>query len=209
MTHESLTAQASVVYDWKSDVLKTRPPPKLPFPGSRAFSSIASLTAPQDSDDLSESDAHGDDPPNEHFSPTIQPPTPPPRLAGPVAINTTRPRSATLPPSTRPVGLEVAPMPPKPGTPVKTAPASLPSNPISDDWIEDDLAGGSTIVRPSIVHGVTADVALQQDPTSSGATDTVDEDGFYSPAFVSIYPRVYPHSVANSKISEFSRNDTV
>ena len=32
MTHESLTAPASFVYDWQSDVLKTRPPSKLPFP---------------------------------------------------------------------------------------------------------------------------------------------------------------------------------
>ena len=163
MTHESLTAQASVVYDWKSDVLKTRPPPKPPLPGSQTLSSIASLTTPQESDNLSESDAHAVDPPNERVAATIQSITPPPRpastVANTIAISTVRPRRATLPSNVSSVESEAIRMPPKAGTHAKTASASSPSNSSSDDWIEADLTGGSTMVhipRLAVVSWLTS-----------------------------------------------------
>ena len=206
MTHESLTAQASVVYDWRSDILKTRTLPKPPLPGSQTLFSIASLTTPQDSNNLPESDDRAVDPPSEHVA---RPPTPPPRPSGTVVIGTTRPRSATLPSDAPSVGLDATPMPPTAETPAKTAPASLPSNPTSGDWIEADLTSRSAIVRPSIIHGNTVDLAFPQDPTSPGAIYPVDEDEICSPAFVSMCARMYSRSAAYPRISEFSGNDSV
>ena len=195
MTHESLTVQASVVYDWKSDILKTRPPPKPPMPGSQNLSSIASLTTPQDSGNSPESDVHAVDPPNERVAPSVQSLTPPPRpastAANTIATSIARPRRATLPSNALSMEPDVMRMPPKTGTHAKTASASIPSNSTSDDWIEADYTGGSTMVYPSIARGVVVNLVFKQDPISPGATDPVDDGGAYSPAFVSICPGIY------------------
>ena len=213
MTHESLTVQASVVYDWKSDILKTRPPPKPPAPGSQTLSSIASLTTPQELNNLPESDVHTVDSLNERVAPTVQPSTPPPRpastVANTVAVNTTRPRSATLPSNASSVDSEAMGLPPKAGTHAKTASAGIPSNPISDDWVEADLTGGSTMVHPSSTRGVTVNLSFKQDPTSPGATDPIDDGGVYSPAFVSICAGVCSRSAADPGISELPGNEPV
>ena len=195
MTHESLTAQASVVYDWKSDVLKTRPPPKPPLPGSQALFSVASLTTPQLSDNLPEFDAHPVGLPKGRVAPTVQPFTLSPRPIDTISIRTIRPRRATLPSSALSVESEATPVPPKAGTPVEAASASIPMNPTPDDWIVADLAGGSNMVYPSIVHGTVVNLVFQQDPGSPKTIDSVDEDSFHSPAFVSICVRIYIYSV--------------
>jgi len=164
MTHESLTIQASVTYDWKSDILKTRPPPKPPSPGSQTSTSLASLTTPQQSDSSHESGIRAVDPPNERVAPTVQSLTPPPRpastVASTVATSTTRPRRATLPSNALSVDSDAMRMPPKAGTHAKTASASIPSNPTSDDWIEADFTGGSTMVRSLIARGTVADLVF-------------------------------------------------
>jgi len=191
MTHESLAAQASVTYDWKSDILKTQPPPKPLLPGSQALSSAASLTTPQVSDNLPESDAHPIGLPKEHVAPTVQPLTLTPRPVDTVATPTIRPRCATLPSNIPSLESEATPVPPKAGTPVKTPSASILMNPTPDDWIVADLAGGSTMVYSSIVHGAVVDLVFQQDPASPGTIDSVDEDSFHSPAFVSVCQNLY------------------
>jgi len=163
MTHESLTVQASVVYDWKSDILKTRPPSKPPaMPGSQNLSSIASLTTPQESDNLPESDVHAVDPPNERVAPLTPPPRPASAVANTIATSTTRPRRATLPSNALSMESDVMRMPPKAGTHAKTASASIPSNSTSDDWIEADYTGGSTMVHPLIAHGAVVDLDLNR-----------------------------------------------
>ena len=187
MTHRSLTAQANITYDWKSDILNPRPPFKPLLPGSQTLSSNASLTTPQGSDNLPKSDARALSRPNEDTAPVIRPPTPPPSLA-----------------NTVPIG---APQPPMAGTPTKTASASIPMSTASDSWIEADWAGGSTMVHTSVVRGVVVDLVSQQDPVSPKAADLIDES--YSPAFVSACNRMYPYPAANPRILEFSGIDSV
>jgi len=206
MTHESLTVQASVVYDWKSDILKTRPPPKPPLPGSQTLSSVASLTTPQASGNLLESDTHPVGLPKERV---VQPLTLSPRPVDTITIRTTRPRRATLPSNTPSVESEATPVPPKAGTPIKTPSTSIPMNPTPDDWIVADLAGGSTVVCPPIVYSTVVDLVFQQDPASPKTIDSVDEDSFHSPAFVSIHVRIYIYSATNLRMSEFSGNDAI
>ena len=154
MTHESLTVQASVVYDWKSDILKTQPSSKpLALPGSQTFPSVASLTTPRESDNRSESSLS-----NERVAPAIQPMTPPPRPASTAAITTTRPRRATILSDAPSMEFEPTPIPPKAGTPTNSASPSIPTNPTPDGWIVANLVGGSTIVRPLVVQGVAVDL---------------------------------------------------
>ena len=147
MTHESLTAQASVAYDWKSDVLNTRPPSKPPLFRSHPSFPVAAPITPQELENLSESDAHPVVLPNERAAPIIQPSTPSPRPAS-TTINTTRPLRASLPPDAPSVELEASHMAPKAGTPTETASASILPNPTPEDGIEADLAGGYTMVHP-------------------------------------------------------------
>ena len=186
MTHESLTVQASVVYDWESDVLKTRPPPRPPLPGSQALSSVVSTTTPQVSDNLPESDAHPVGLPKGHVAPAVQPLTLSHSPVDTITIHTTRPRHATLPSTPPSVESEATSVPPKRGTPVKTPSANVPMNPTPDDRIVVDLAGGPTMVHPSTVCGTGIDLVFQQDPASPKLIDSVGEDSFHSPAFVSI-----------------------
>ena len=192
MTHESLTAQASALYDWKSDILKTRPPSKPPLLGPQNFSSVASLTSPQESDNLREPDPHPVGLPNERVAPAIKPLTLSPRPASTATITPTRPMRATLPPDAASVELEATHVPPKAGTPAEATPASIPMNPTSNDWIVAGLAGDSTMVHLSIARGVVVDLLFQQDPASPKTIDSVDEDSFHSPAFVSMCTRMYP-----------------
>jgi len=193
MTHESLTVQASVVCDWKSDILKGRPSYKPP------------LFRSQESDNLPESDFHLVGLPNERVAPAILPLTPPPRPASTATTNTVRSRRATPLPDVRPMELEATPMPPKTGTSVDVASAGIPMNHMSDDWIVAGLAGGSTMVHLSIVHGIVVDLVFQQ----GSATDSIDEDSFHSSAFVSMCAKIYLHSAANPGILEFTGNDSV
>ena len=160
MTHESLTAQASVAYDWKSDILKTQPPPKPPLLGSQTLPFTASLTTPQEPDNSHKSDVYSVGPPNERVAPAIQPLTLSPRLASSV-ISTVLPRRGTPPPDVPPMEVEATPMPPKAGTSAETMIASTPMNITSDDWIVADLGGVSAMVHLSIVRGVVVDLVFQ------------------------------------------------
>ncbi|KAF9653054.1 hypothetical protein BDM02DRAFT_3108173 [Thelephora ganbajun] len=175
MTHESLTAQASVVYDWQSDVLKARPPPKLPLLRSRreASSSVVFLTTPQESDTSSMSDAHAVGIPEEHITPAIQPLALSPRPVSIATMSTIRPTHAVLPPDVPLVESEATPIPTKAEFPAETTSASVPMTPTSDDWIVADLTSESAI-----------------DQSSPKTIDPVDEDGAQSPAFSS--PEMIP-----------------
>ena len=163
MTHESLTVQASAVYDWKSDILKARPPSKPQLPGSHTLPSVASLTTPQESDNLSKPDAHAVGLPNERLAPAIQSPVLSPHPVGTATFGTVGPsRYATPPPDAHPMEIEAEAtlMTPKAGTPADAASASSPINAASGDWVVPDSGGGSTMVHLSIVHAVTADLAF-------------------------------------------------
>ena len=207
MTHESLTAQASVVYDWQSDVLKARPPSKLPLLRSRreASSSVAFLTIPQESDNSSVSDLHAVGLPEEHITPAIQPLALSPRPVSITTISTIRPTHATLPPDAPFVESDATPVPPKAEIPAEAASASIPMTPTSDDWIVADLTSESAMVHLSIVHDVVINLGPQQDQSSPKTIDPVDEDGVQSPAFVSTPAKVHPNSTANSKINRVLR----
>ena len=209
MTHESLTVQASVVYDWKSDILKTRPAPKPQSLGSQILSPIASLTTPQDFNNLPESDSHPVGLSVVRVSPAVQPLTLSPRPASAAAISATPPGCATIPPETPSVKSEATPILPRARIPPETRPASISTNPTSDDWIEAESTGGSTTVHPSNVRGIAVDPVAQQDPLSPKATGPIDDGDTYSPAFVSKRIRVYPYSAINPNISELSRNHGV
>ena len=199
MTHESLTIQASVAYDWKSDILKSqaRPPTKPPVLGSQILSPVASLTTPQEFDYSSESDAHPVGLSIARVAPAIQPLTLSPRPASAATMSPTRPSRANLPPDAPPVEPEATPIPPKAGILAEAGPASIPMVPTSDDPTEANSTGGSTMVRPSIVCGVAVDLVFQQDPLSPKATGPIDECDVYSPAFVSMRVGMYPHSATN------------
>jgi len=183
MTHESLTAQASVVYDWQSDILKARPPSKLPLLRSRREtpSSIAFHAAPQESDNSSVFDVYALGLPEEHITPAIHPLALSPRPVSIATVSTIRPRHATLPPDVPLVESEATPIPTKAEIPAEAAPASVPMTPTSEDWTVADLTSESATVHVSIVHGVVVDLGFQQDQSSPKTIDPVDEDG----AFVS------------------------
>jgi hypothetical protein len=186
-THENLSIQASSVYDWKSDILKTRPPPKLPSHGSRreASSSVAISTTSQGSDYPFGSEIDLFDLPNECATPTIQPLAQPLRPVSIVATSTIHPTHAA-PLSDAPfVEPEATHIPPNTEIPAEAAPASIPTTPTSDDRIVADLTS-----EPAIVH-----------------IDPVDEDGFYSPAFVSTCANVTPTQPLTPEFSEFCGND--
>ena len=202
MTHESLTAQASVLYDWQSDILKARPAPKLPLLRSRRDtpSSIAFLTTPQELDNSSEFDIHPVSFPNEHIAPAIHPLALSPRPVSIGTVSTIRPTHATLPPDAPFVESEATPIPSRAEIPAEVAPASVPMTPTSDDWIVADLTSESGMVHPSIPHVVATNPRSQQDQCSPKTIDPVDEDGGQSPAFVSTPTEMYPNSTANSRI---------
>ena len=146
MTHKSLTAQASVAYDWKHDILNAQPPPKSLLFRSHTLSSVAASTTPQESENPPESDVHAVDPARERVTPAIQSFTLFPRPASTTTIGKARPRRSTLPTDAPSVDQEAIRTPPKTGTPSKTAPATVLSNPTSDDRIEANLVGGSIVV---------------------------------------------------------------
>jgi len=154
MTHESLTVQASALYDWKSDILKVRPTSKPPLLGSHTLSSVASLTTPQDSDNLTGSNVHPVGLPNERIAPAIQSLTLSPRPAGTATIRAVGPTYTTSPPDAQPTEVEADAtlMTPKAGTPIEAgSPGSL-VNAAPDDWIVADSVGGSAMVQiPSFV----------------------------------------------------------
>jgi hypothetical protein len=210
MTHESLTAQASLVYDWQSDILKTRPPSKLPSLRSRreASSSVA-FPATQESDCSLRFEAHPVGLLNEHTNPAIQPLALSPRPVSITTISTIRPRHAALPPDAPLVESEATPIPPKVEIPAEAAPASVPMTPTSDDWIVADLTSESAMVHLVVIHSVVTDLWSQQDQSSPKTIDPVDEDGVHSPEFVSAFPHVTPIRLLIPEFPEFSRNDSI
>ena len=163
MTHESLTAQASVIYDWQSDVLKARPPPKPSLSGPRcdAPASVTFLTTPRESDDSRESDIHVIGLPDEHITPTIHPLALSPRPVSAAIANAIRPTHPTLQPDAPLAESEVTPIPSKAEIPAETASASTPVTPTSDHWIVADLTSESTTVHLSTLHAVTIDLRFQ------------------------------------------------
>jgi len=205
MTHESLTAQASVVYDWQSDILKTRPPSKLQSLRSRRETSPSVAFLTQESDGSSVSDVYAVGLPEEHITPAIQPLALSPRPVSITTMSTIRPTHATLPPDAPLVESEATPIPTKAEIPAEAAPPSIPMTPTSDDWIVADLTSESAMVHLSIVHAVVIDLRFQQDQSSPKTIDPVDEDGVHSPAFVSTSAETYPNPTANSKISRVLR----
>jgi hypothetical protein len=161
MTHESLTAPASLVYDWQSDVLKTRLASKPLSHRSRreASTSISFPATTQESDNFSGSEVHPVDPPNERAAPTTQPLTVP----SPVSItttNTTHPTLAALPPDVPPVESEVRSIPPKPEIPTEPASAGVSVIPTSGDRIAAGLTNESATVHLAIVHSVVTDLGF-------------------------------------------------
>jgi hypothetical protein len=187
MTHESLTAQASLVYDWQSDILKAQPPSKPSFlrPLRGSSLSVAFLTTPQDSDDPSASGVHTVGLSEEHITPAIQPLVLSPRSVNITTINTVRPVHATPPPDVPLVESDATPMPAKTEIPAEAAYVDIPMTPTSDDWIVADLTSEPTMVCLSIVHNVVINFSIQQDQSSPKTIDPVDEDCAQSPPFVS------------------------
>ena len=163
MTHESLTAQASVVYDWQSDILKTRPSSKLQSLRHRreASSSVAFLTTTQESDNPSMSDVYAAGLPEQHITSTFQPLALSPRPVSITTMSTIRPTHATLPPDAPLVESEATPIPTKAEIPAEAAPASVPMTPTSDDWIVADLTSESAMVHFSIIHPVVIDLRFR------------------------------------------------
>ena len=159
MTHESLTAQASVVYDWKSDILKARPPSKLPplRPRRETLPSVGSPSAPQELDNSLGSDVRAAGPPNKRTTPAIDPPALPPRPGSIATAKTIRPLHTALPQDAPLTKSEVVPIPPKAEVPTEAAPGGIPMAPTSDDRIVADLINESTVVRLSIPHAAAID----------------------------------------------------
>ena len=149
MTHESLTAQASVVYDWQSDILKARPSSKLPSIRSlrESSSSTAFPTTPQELDNSSASYGRAVGLAEEHVTPAVHPLALSPR---PVSINTIRPAHAILPPDVPIVESDATPIPTKVEFPAEAIFATVPITPTSDDWIVADLTSESAMVLFSI-----------------------------------------------------------
>ena len=147
MTHESLTAQASVVYDWQSDILKTRPPSKLPplRPRPENLSSVVLPTAPQEPDNSLGPDVHAVDPSNEQIITEINPLALPPRPVSVVTVNTMHPTPTTIPPDAPSAKPEATPRPSKTDVPAEAAPTGIPA---VDDQIVADLISEPTMVHP-------------------------------------------------------------
>ena len=187
MTHESLTTQASFLYDWQSDILKTRPPSKLPSLRSRPGASFSATfpTTTQELNSLLGPGVHSVGLQNERTTRTIQPLALSPHLGGIATTSTTRPTHVTLPPDAPLMESEVTPIRPKAEIPAKATPVGIPMIPTSDDRIMADPAGGSAMVHLVIIYRIVADLGLQQDQSSPRTIDPIDEDGIYSPAFVS------------------------
>lgn len=193
MTHESLTAQASVVYDWQSYILKTQPPSKPPLlkPLRESPSSFAFRTAPQESDNPSASEAHTVGLSEEHATPAFQPLVLSPRTVSITTINTVRPVHAILPPDVSLVESDATPMPVKVEIHAEAAYVDIPTTPTSDGWIVADLTSESAMVLLPIVQSTVIDFSFWQDQFSPKTIDPVDEDGAQSPPFVSTYVKVY------------------
>ena len=160
MTHESLTSQASVVYDWKSDILKARPPSKPPLFRSQTLYPAASLTTPQNPDIIPESGPHPVGPANERVTLATQPLILSPRPPNIPVIDAIHTTSVTLPLDFPSAELEVTPMPEMAGIPTRAASTNVPMEPTSDDRVVAGLAGGS-VVHLLIVRGVVVDLAFQ------------------------------------------------
>ena len=191
MTHESLTAQASVVYDWKSDVLKTRPPSKLPpvRPRPEILPSVGSPSAPQEPDNPLGSDVRAAGPPNEQTISAVNP--------------------LALPPEAPFVKLETAPIPLKTEIPTEAAPAGILMTPTSDDRIAAVLTSESVMVRVSLLHAVAIDPKFQQVQPSLNTINLVDEGDVHSPVFVSTRAKIYSNPTANSGAPESFGNDSI
>ena len=163
MTHESLTVQASVVYDWQSDILKPQPPSKLLKALRETSPSVSFLTTPQESDNLSASEVHAVGLSEAHITPAIQPLVLSPRPVSITTINTVRPVHATLPPDAPLVESDATPIPAKAEIPAEAASIDIPITPTSDDWIVADLTSESAMVfRHSIVHSTLIDFGFQR-----------------------------------------------
>lgn len=163
MTHESLSAQASVVYDWQSDILKAQPPSKLPSsrPFRESSPSVAFLTTPRKSYIPSESEVHAAGLSEEHITPAIQPLVLSPRSVCITTINTVRPVHATLPPDVPLVESDATPIPSKAEIYAEGASVDIPMTPTSDDWIVADLTSESAMVLLSIVHSIVIDFSFR------------------------------------------------
>lgn len=143
MTHESLTAQASAVYDWQSDILKTQPPSKpLPLRSTRETSSVVFLTASKEFRGSPAPGVHLAGPPEEHVHPLAFSP----RSVSITTINTVRPLHATLPPDIPLVESDATPIPTKAEIPAEAVFANVPTTPTSDDWIVADLTSECAMV---------------------------------------------------------------
>jgi hypothetical protein len=192
MTHESLSTQASFLYDWQSDILKTRPPSKLPSLRSRPGASFSATfpTTTQELDSLLGPGVHSVGLRNERTTPTIQPLALAPPLGGIATTSTTRPTHAALPPDAPLMESEATPIRPKAEIPAKATLAGIPMILTSDDRIIADLTSESAMVHLVIIHRIVADLGFQQDRSSPRTIDPIDEDGVYSPAFVSTCAKV-------------------
>lgn len=147
MTHESLTAQASVVYDWQSDILKTQPPHKPPpLRSIRETSSVVFPAAPKEFGGSSASDVHPAGLPEEHVTPAVHPLAFSPRSVSITTISTVRPLHATLPPDIPLVESDATPIPTRAEIPTEAVSASVPMTPTSDDWIVADLTSECAMV---------------------------------------------------------------
>lgn len=199
MTHDSLTAQASVVYDWQSDILKAQHPSKPPLfrPSRESCSSVGFLTTPQESVNRSTSEVRTAGLSEDHITPAIQPLALSPRSVSITTINTIRPVHATLPPDVQLVESDATPIPAKAEIPAEDASIDIPITPTSDDWIVADLTSESAMVLLWIIHSsAVTDSRFQQDQSSPKTIDPVDEDGAQSPPFVSTCAKVY-HNLNN------------
>ena len=210
MTHESLTAPASLVYDWQSDILKTRPPSKPPSQRSRrgASTSISFPTTTQESDNSSGSEAHPVDLSSDRIALTIQPPAPPLRPVSITTTSTIHPTRVVLPSDAPFVDSEAIPIHPKPEIPAEAASASIPMIPTSGDRIAASLTSKSTMVHLTIVHSIATDLGYQQDQPSLKIVGPVDEDGINSSAFVSTCSDVIPAQLLTLEFPEFSGDDS-
>ena len=147
MTHKSLTSQASVVYDWNSDIFKARPPStESPLLRSQSLHPAASLTTPQNPDIIPEPGAPAG-PANQHVPLATQPSILSPRPPNMPVIDPIHTTRVTLPQDSPSVELEVTPIPEKAGIPIRTASTDIPVEPTPDDRAVAGLAGGPTTVH--------------------------------------------------------------
>jgi hypothetical protein len=210
MTHESLTAPASLAYDWQSDILKTRPPSKPPSHRSRrgASTSISFPTTTQESDNSSGSEAHLVDLSGDRVALTIQPPALPLRPVSIATTSTAHPTRVALPPDPPFVESEVTPIPPKAEIPTEPASAGVLMIPTSGDRIAASLTSESTMVHLMIVHSIATNLGYQQDQPSLKIIGPIEEDGIHSPAFVSTCSDVIPTQLLTLEFPEFSGDDS-